>query len=668
MLLGITTDNFEPVPPPVLTAVELALVDPHGGIPIKLTGLHIGSPNDVKIGGTSCTGIVSISDTEVHALTPSKAGGASYDVQIITGGGSSTLASAIEYWYPTQVVGLRVYDSELGVTGSPVSAWADQNGGAENLSASGSAKPSIVASRFGDGSRHALVFDGVANQLTLGTPVPFGARSMFAALKHRIKPGNIGQATIVCGPGVAPDNGVHELSIEDSLVPSALRTYDADLAVPFYSVHDPKFISGSPVAIGLTHDGASGDLKFFDNFSQIGPTQTNTYSIGRNAWDRVGNGAGNPFEGELGAVCVSETILGSTDATKLGEWMFGKFLARGVVFTLQNSNTPWCARDGAGLLELNGDLYMLGGWNGSAPPPFFGGTKRTTNEVWKSTDKGVTWTLILAEGLAPWSPRHTAGWVSHSDGYMYIIGSDVFNGPGSTPLAGGGIGTSDVYRSNDGVTWQTMTTTAPWGPRVLHMAASFGGALYVMGGQTNGADWTSAQNDVWKSTDGGVTWTQQPDAPWSKRAQSNSGNGLPTFNQKLWLMGGGTYGGVLFEFTYLNDVWSFDGTTWTEVSASAAWAPRSYNGFVAFDGLLWAINGGIDDGAGSGLNTAEVWTSPDGSTWTERTIIPWRASHADGLCVLSDRIIQGPGNGDVQEPSNPGIGTVWSITRNGFAP
>ena len=81
----------------------------------------------------------------------------------------------------------------------------------------------------------------------------------------------------------------------------------------------------------------------------------------------------------------------------------------------------WVARDGAGLLVLNGNLYLLGGWaNGPV-----------TSEVWR-TDDVANWTFL---GNAPWPGRHAAAWLTHKN-RLWVIGGDLY---------------TDVWSSADGV-------------------------------------------------------------------------------------------------------------------------------------------------------------------------------------------------------------------------
>lgn len=298
---------------------------------------------------------------------------------------------------------------------------------------------------------------------------------------------------------------------------------------------------------------------------------------------------------------------------------------------------PWHVRDGAGLLWLKDKLWLLGGWYKPAVSEWDG--MITTNEVWSSPDLGRTWQLELADLTAPpttgpgarWTRRHTAGWLTHQIGavtYLYVVGGDAFNV------------TSDVWRSADGVTWEQVTATAPWAGRVMQMAASYAGDLYLMGGQTNLSDPSTALQDVWKSTDGGATWSQLPDAPWAKRGMVYT---LVEYQGKLWLCGGGTYNDA-GPRTYYNDVWSFDGTSWTEVlpNGAAPWMGREFHNQFVYDGELWVSGGWGSDEA----NHNDFWHSLDGVTWTELTPTPpVRKGHADGIATTPFGVVHATGNG-----------------------
>lgn len=671
-----------------VTTVSPGLGDTASGTPITLIGAGLGTVTSITIGGTACTGIEVVNSSLVRAVAPAKAAG-TYDVVSTGAAGVVTKTASYEAWHPNQIASgvARVYDSTVGVstTGNLVDSWADQGAGGQNLTGVLAKRPRYVAGRFGNNLRNSVTWvaaDGAAvgDSLTLAAPIAIPtAYSRFWVAKNCIGPyGAAGSGTVVSNATA------NVAGMASQYVTGQLDTNDLDAGTHHY--RGSEFHDGAPYVHGLTHNGVSGDLKYFSNGVQLGATQTDTFGNTRVGWAGLGNSAAltDPFNGEMACAVTVEAEMTAGEVTKLSQWMFGKFIARSYAFHRVATSTAWTARDGAALVTLGTDLYLLGGWNSQAGFRFNADTSSVTNEVWKSTDTGVTWTQILAGDYtyhatingktasgARWTPRHMHG-AGVIGSTMYIVGSDPFNDPGPPPAYSGalGKGTSDVWSSTDGASWTCVTSTAPWGPRVNHIFGILGANMYVMGGQTDLNNDSTALRDVWKSTDGGANWTKLADAPWAHRGIVNMG--LPTLSGKLWLVGGGVYGvgGVppVGALQYNNDVWSFDGTTWASVSADgvAPFSKRRYNSVVAFDGKLWVING--FGPLASPTNIGDCWSSPDGVTWTEQTIIPWRTSHADGMVALSDRIIMGPGNGCVGQPSAAGAGKVFSITRYGVIP
>jgi leucine-zipper-like transcriptional regulator 1 len=82
-----------------------------------------------------------------------------------------------------------------------------------------------------------------------------------------------------------------------------------------------------------------------------------------------------------------------------------------------------------------------------------------------------------------------------------------------------------------------------------------------------------------------------------------------------------------------NDVWSSpDGITWTEVTSSAAWSGRNVASSAFYDEKMWFM-------AGSPSGGSEVWSSTDGSAWSLTTSdTGWgNRTQADAV-VLNGRI------------------------------
>jgi len=235
----------------------------------------------------------------------------------------------------------------------------------------------------------------------------------------------------------------------------------------------------------------------------------------------------------------------------------------------------WTGRDGAGLLYLKGELFLLGGW-------LYG---PTTNEVWKTTDL-VHWTFV---GFAPWPGRHGAAWLVHNE-RLWVIGGDL---------------NEDVWSSADGLNWTEHTPKAPFGARYTPNAASLDGDIIVYAGQNwEPIPWCNDRPDcvargnrsVWKSRNG-VDWVEiAPQAPWAERALIH---GSIVFDHYIYLVGGGLkvappnmlYAETSAEY---KDVWrTRDGVTWEKVSDDAGFTPRTHFSVLATSAGCFVSDGSV---------------------------------------------------------------------------
>ena len=175
-----------------------------------------------------------------------------------------------------------------------------------------------------------------------------------------------------------------------------------------------------------------------------------------------------------------------------------------------------------------------------------------------------------------------------------------------------------------------------------------------------------------------LTWPAGPSMPtgtiWQQTAADatsfpvRGGFGVAELGGKLWVVGGQGAS------SRLNDVWSSpDGVTWTQELANAPWTARNSHTLTAFNGKLWLMGGRVNSGY---LN--DIWSSPDGITWTQETAsASWlpRNGHQviqhDGKLWLMGGVRSGGGFQDVWN-STDGINwtlvtdtAAWS-NRNGF--
>jgi hypothetical protein len=270
------------------------------------------------------------------------------------------------------------------------------------------------------------------------------------------------------------------------------------------------------------------------------------------------------------------------------------------------TEAPWLPRDGAGLLSYGDYMYLLGGWApGGAPAPY------TVSDVWRSLD-GVKWEQ---HAIAPWEPRHSAGYVVFNS-YMWVIGGDLLRGDYQ----------KGVWLTGDGTNWVRVGEIPGGLDRTLFQTYVFDGYIWILGGQTMDEFVTGNPvrdpvfySDVWRTQDG-KNWEKVSDNnPWAPRGM---GIGSAVHEGKMHILGGGTYQTGSFGRTFVSDHWtSTDGEEWTR-EALTPWGPRQYHNTFSFDGRLWVVAGYSGPG-----ELADTWhTCKEG--WCELDLIPWRYRHA----------------------------------------
>ncbi len=303
---------------------------------------------------------------------------------------------------------------------------------------------------------------------------------------------------------------------------------------------------------------------------------------------------------------------------------------RTYVGTTKTTASGISQRDGAKLHFFAGKYRLLGGWK--ATPAAEWNNEYTTNEVWSSTDL-INWTLDhphTSDANARWSHRHTFGTAQPGDGYLYVIGADQYVS-----------GRVDVWRT-DGTSecgvWTRMTAAMPCGPRTGLCVGSYQGELHVLGGHPLEASaFYQAQPQHFRSVDGGATWEQLPDAPFSTAYITSL-----IEHDGLLIVTGGNGGAVLSGRVYQNAVWAWNGSAWRLQCAAAPWAGRMWVDTAVYDDKIWVIAGRDTDSTDKG----DAWYSRDaGRTWTE-VAAPWPPTHADGVCAtVADGIVMVSGYG-----------------------
>jgi len=266
----------------------------------------------------------------------------------------------------------------------------------------------------------------------------------------------------------------------------------------------------------------------------------------------------------LNVSTVTDTALNSTRAA------FYTFKQGSHQVSTDVSNQQFIGRNYFGSAVLNGKIYIAGGATGYTS---------CINDVWSSAD-GSNWTQLTRN--AAFSTRSGHKMVSFNN-RLWVIGGKVpdIYGYCSVP-------TSDVWYSEDGVSWTRATANAGFVARYHHALVVFNNKLWVIGGVDAGYN---SYNDVWSSSDG-INWTlETAAAAFSPRKLHN----VMVLNNTLYLAGGGAG----------KDVWSStDGVNWTEETADGGFT--SAHTLAVFDDKLWINNFTTNN---------EMWYSTNGKDW-----------------------------------------------------
>jgi cysteine-rich repeat protein len=205
-----------------------------------------------------------------------------------------------------------------------------------------------------------------------------------------------------------------------------------------------------------------------------------------------------------------------------------------------------------------------------------------------------------------WTPRSFLVSPSARTGHQLAYDSDrnvtiLFGGSESTRLL------NDTWEY-DGVSWTLLSPTASPSPRAQHAMAYDSAAkrVVIFGGSTIANDVSGSLNETW--TFNGATWTQvvtatQPDA------RIQSAMAYDSFRDRMVLFGG------LDSSGRFSDTWELNGATWTKVTFSVTPDKRSDHA-ITFDNnaKVLVMFGGIKDFSVRAIPLNDLWIY-DGAIW-----------------------------------------------------
>lgn len=400
-------------------------------------------------------------------------------------------------------------------------------------------------------------------------------------------------------------------------------------------------------------------------------------------------------------------LIGGYDFNRLKQWNDVWTSINGATWSLIGANYDgiFNSRWASSMAGYAGKLWIMGG--------------QGKNDVWSSAD-GVDWTLEIEDGnTVYWTKRWGHQTLIYNNKLWLIGGCQAGSGGGG--LYCGGIcsdnvtacikgedcssgtcnemGLNDVWTTEDGTTWvnETETTPANFAGRYEFATAVFDNKMWILGGDVSGkcaagkpyagsicrndtscggesgscskvcvagdkigdactsnaycgngnCDFFSL-NDVLSSTDG-IDWNlETANASWLSRCAHKAIG----YGSNLYLMAGFHRNDGVEMGTYLNDVWSSsDGSTWTQATASAAWNARHTPALLEYRDKMWLFggnNGYFSNIAGSRMDSNNVWWSTDGATWNQVTNwAEWDGRDFFSYTVFQDRmwLMGGDSNG-----------------------
>jgi PKD repeat protein len=346
---------------------------------------------------------------------------------------------------------------------------------------------------------------------------------------------------------------------------------------------------------------------------------------------------------------------------------------KGVTWVQQSATAGWTGRvESSSIAMKDNSIVLMGGYDSLSS---------YKNDTWRSTDKGVSWTLLNAS--SGWLKREYFSVVALPDGSIVLIGGYESGGnrmndtwrmqpvgsnsqnPVHTYTSAGNYSIV-LLASNAGGYNQTVPTTHYVNVTAAgtNVVASFSQNVTSGSPPTDVSftDTSTGSPTKWAWYFGDENWTTDPwtlvnaSSGWTKRS---AGAVVSLPDGSVLMMGGASAGGS----PAYNDTWrsTNNGTSWTRVNQSGGWKSRyGLRAVTMTDGSV-IITGGVNDGTTVYFN--DTWRSTNnGTSWTQvNTSGGWSARYFHGSVALSDGSIVVMGGGGPGGFTND----VWRSTNNG---
>jgi hypothetical protein len=268
-----------------------------------------------------------------------------------------------------------------------------------------------------------------------------------------------------------------------------------------------------------------------------------------NVWVNVLPYGPTTFRGGMRTVTVNGYIY-LTGALNAEVWRS----VDGVTWDLIALNPGWTRRCYHGFVYFNNKFWIFGGRRGETDSTIW------FDDVW-SSDDAIIWTLVAEHagwdhngGPSGFTGRSNFGFCIHN-GCIYMHG-------GTDPYLSRW---ADTYRSDDGISWVLLNNYNNAWLRTDPAMCSFGGYLYLYGGQ---GDFGAVTNTILRSVNG-ATWSSLGNASWQARTNAKflisdddsqvaiiGGYGIGTYND-VWVSSDGVNFSLINQISQYPGIWKF---------------------------------------------------------------------------------------------------------------
>ena len=271
-----------------------------------------------------------------------------------------------------------------------------------------------------------------------------------------------------------------------------------------------------------------------------------------------------------------------------------------VDFTAVTTRAPWSPRHSLFVGLLPQPITYSGGRSPANSFILHGNQNFRENDVWISTDKMATWSIIAGVsidgvgggGTAPAPGGGASFSVPVARGPAYSIATTenrMYRISGETVLDQ--TCSNEVWTSQNGVQWSVITVANSWTPRIWaqSVVSPRDNSVYLFGGRSCGPN-GGTQFDVWRSVNYGQTWNRQS----TDFAANGPRNGMSGISYSSILSREIiTYASGWADADYNDVVVSSDqGVSWAVVTGAATWSRRDdMAGVVTPDGVIILVGG-----------------------------------------------------------------------------